>query len=90
MVEKDSMMAELILTDLHDDVLRRLEKRATRHGRTLADEAKAILADELYSNGADVWAPVDTIYHRLAASAQTFSDSGHLLREDRDRCEQSS
>jgi plasmid stability protein len=78
-------MAELVLTNVDDRVLHRLRERAVRHGRTLTDEAKAILAEALHGNGPDAWAPVDAIYHRLATSGQTFSDSADLLREDRDR-----
>jgi plasmid stability protein len=76
-------MAELVLTDLDDVVLHHLRVRALRHGRTPAEEAKAILAEEL--RGPDVWALVDAIFDRLAASGRTFSDSGDLLREDRAR-----
>jgi plasmid stability protein len=78
-------MAELVLTDVEDHVLDQLRERATRHGRTPTEEAKAILADALRGKGADAWAPVDAIFHRLARSGRTFSDSADLLREDRDR-----
>ncbi len=78
-------MAELVLTDVQDDMLNRLRERAARHGRTPTEEAKAILAQVLQGNGPDVWAPVDAIYHRLVTSGRTFSDSADLLREDRDR-----
>jgi plasmid stability protein len=78
-------MVELVLTEVDDSVLHHLQERATRHGRTPAEEAKAILAEALGGERPDVWAPVDTIYRRLAASGRTFSDSAELLREDRDR-----
>jgi hypothetical protein len=78
-------MAELVLTDVDTVVLLHLQKRAARRGRTPAEEAKAILAEALREQSPDVWAPVDAIYHRLAASGRTFSDSADLLREDRDR-----
>jgi plasmid stability protein len=78
-------MAELVLTNVDDIVLHHLQERATRHGRTPAEEARAILAEVLRGKHLDVWAPVDAIYRRLAASGQTFSDSADLLREDRDR-----
>jgi plasmid stability protein len=78
-------MQELVLTDVEDAVLHDLRERATRHGRTPGDEAKAILAQALCSKRPDVWAPVDAIYRRLAASGHTFTDSADLLREDRDR-----
>ncbi len=78
-------MQELVLTEVADVVLNDLRVRATRHGRTPAEEAKAILAEALRGKGHDVWAPVDAIYRRLAASGRTFTDSADLLREDRDR-----
>jgi plasmid stability protein len=78
-------MAELVITDLDEVVLDHLRERASRRGRTSAEEAKAILAEALGGEGPDVWAPVDAIYRRLAASGRAFSDSADLLREDRDR-----
>jgi plasmid stability protein len=78
-------MAELVLTDVEDGVLDRLQMRAARHGRTPAEEAKAILLEALRGRDAVLWVPVDAIYHRLANSGRTFSDSAELLREDRDR-----
>ena len=78
-------MQELILTNVDDVLLLDLQERAIRHGRTAADEAKAILAEALHSKRLDAWAPVDAIYSRLAASGRTFSDSAVLLREGRDR-----
>lgn len=78
-------MQELVLSDLDDVVLAHLQERASRHGRTPADEAKAILADALHTHGSEPWAAVDAIYERLAASGRTFSDSAELLREDRNR-----
>ena len=78
-------MAELVLTDIENDVLHKLQLRATRHGRTPVEEAKTILSEALHGKGPEVWAPVDAIYRRLAASGRTFSDSAALLREDRDR-----
>lgn len=78
-------MAELVLTDIDEAILHHLEDRASRHGRTLAQEAKEILADAVGCRAPGVWASVDEIYNRLAASGRTFTDSAELLREDRDR-----
>lgn len=78
-------MQELVLTDVDDVVLDDLRQRAAQHGRTPAEEAKAILSEALRSKQAGVWAPVDAIYQRLADSGRSFTDSGELLREDRDR-----
>jgi len=78
-------MRELVLADVDDVFFHDLQERATRHGRTPAQEAKAILAEALRGKRPDLWAPVDAIYQRLAASGRTFKDSADLLREDRDR-----
>jgi antitoxin FitA len=78
-------MAELVLTDVDNEVLHSLRDRATRHGRTPEQEAEAILAEALCGSRSGPWAAVDAIYHRLAISGRTFSDSAELLREDRDR-----
>jgi plasmid stability protein len=79
------VMPELVLTDVDDVVIHGLRERASRHGRTPAEEAKTILADALRDTNPDAWAPVDAIYQRLAASGRTFTDSADLVREDRDR-----
>ena len=78
-------MQELVLAEVDDVVLHDLRERAKGHGRTPAEEAKAILVEALRGERPDVWAPVDAIYRRLAASGRTFTDSADLLREDRDR-----
>jgi plasmid stability protein len=78
-------MAELVLTDVDEGVLQHLQERARCHGRTPAEEARAILAEALRGKRPDAWASVDAIYRRLAASGRSFSDSADLLREDRDR-----
>ncbi len=40
-------MAELILRNLDEDLTGRLERRASRHGRSMEDEARDILQDIL-------------------------------------------
>lgn len=78
-------MSELVLDGLDDTILDDLRDRAARHGRTIPEEAKAILTEALAPKRPDSWASVDAIYGRLAASGKTFTDSTELLREDRDR-----
>lgn len=77
-------MAELVLTDVDENVINRLRERAARSGRTPEQEAGAILA-ETVSDKPNPWAAVDAIYNRLAASGVLQPDSVELLREDRDR-----
>jgi plasmid stability protein len=78
-------MGDLLLSDVDDGVLQRLQERARRHRRSPAEEARAILAEALTGKRPDAWASVDEIYCRQAASDRTFSDSADLLRDDRDR-----
>ena len=78
-------MRELVINNIDDLVLHDLGERAALHGRTAAEEAKAILAEALGNRSRDAWAPVDAIYQGLASSGRIFSDSADLLCEDRDR-----
>lgn len=78
-------MAELLIPDVEETVLRRLQERASIHGRTPEAEAGAILQEVLEPRGPDAWAQVNALRERLAASGRTFSDSVDLLREDRER-----
>jgi antitoxin FitA len=76
-------MSQLLIPDLDDTTLTRLQQRAARHGRTVETEAKAILSDALGS--ANPWAAADKIFDELTATGRTFSDSADLIREDRER-----
>lgn len=78
-------MSQLTLQDIDDSLWRRLQQRAATHGQTIEAEAKTILAQTLDTAREEIWAKVDAIHARLAASGRTFSDSTDLLREDRER-----
>lgn len=78
-------MAQLVLTSVDEAVLNQLQERASRHGRSSAEEATVILVDALRGVCSHDWKEVDAIYRRLASSGRTFSDSAELLREDRNR-----
>jgi plasmid stability protein len=84
-MREEGTMAELVLSDVDDRILQDLQERARCHGRTPAEEARAILEEVLRSKRPGGWTAVDAIYRHLAASGRTFSDSADLLREDRDR-----
>lgn len=78
-------MSQLTIQDLDETLWRRLRERAEAHGQTPEVEAKTILAQTLGSASDDVWARVDLIHGRLAASGRAFSDSAEALCEDRQR-----
>jgi plasmid stability protein len=78
-------MPELLIPDVDEAVLNRLQERATAHGRSPQDEAKAILMEATSPRRTEAWQEVNAIRQRLAASGRTFSDSTELIREDRRR-----
>ena len=78
-------MTQLLISNLDPVVVTMLTQQATTHGRSLEDEAKAILEKAAADRAAAAWAEVDEIRERLAATGRQFSDSVELLREDRER-----
>lgn len=78
-------MSQLLIPDVAESLLKQLQQRAVRHGRSIEAEARVILEDALRPDPAKVWAEIDAFRQRLAASGRTFSDSTELIREDRDR-----
>jgi plasmid stability protein len=78
-------VSSALVLNLAEPDLSRLRERAVLHGRSPEEEAKEILREALRPAAADVWAGVNALRERLAASGRSFSDSAELLREDRDR-----
>jgi antitoxin FitA len=78
-------MSQLLIPDVAESLLQQLQQRAASHGRSVEAEARGILEDALRKDADQIWAEVDAIRERLAASGRTFSDSTELIREDRDR-----
>lgn len=56
-------MAQLVVRNLHEDVKKRLQLRAARHGRSMEEEVRDILNTVLKDEGR----PVKAIGSRLAA-----------------------
>lgn len=77
-------MAQILVRDLDQRVVRRLKQRAARNKRSLQAEVKTIL-EEAVPDADAAWKRVDRIFSRLKRSGRTFSDSVDLIREDRDR-----
>jgi antitoxin FitA len=76
-------MAQVLVRDLDPETLERLKSRAKLHGRSLQGELKAILesaASYSMTEARDVGR-----HWRERLSGRPMSDSGELLREDRDR-----
>ena len=78
-------MASILIPELEDDVLGRLRDRAVASGRSVEEEAKAVLETALQSGRKPAWDSVTAIHDRLGASGRLFGDSAELIREDRER-----
>ncbi len=76
-------MADIHIRNLDPRTFQRLEAQAKRNGRTLHDEAKAILEQAVGAPCTQVQAILDNWSRRLAG--RHFDDSTDLIREDRER-----
>ncbi len=77
-------MPALLIPDLDDATFTRLDAQAARNGRSVADEAKAILA-AVPPASAGPWERINRRREVIAATRTQTTDSVELLREDRDR-----
>lgn len=76
-------MANILLRDVDEDVLKHLKELAKTNGRSLQAEIQQILQDATVINMARTRRMSDKWLKRLANTTQ--SDSTDLIREDRER-----
>ncbi len=77
-------MPQVLVRDLDTAVVERLKQRARLHGRSLQNEAKAILeAAAIIMTMDEARQVADAWQHRLGD--RQFDDSAELIREDRER-----
>jgi plasmid stability protein len=76
-------MADILIRDLDDKVLKRLKRRAARDGRSLQAELKAIIERGATVDIIDARALAARIRREL--SNREHSDSTELIAEDRRR-----
>ncbi len=78
-------MAQIIVRNLDDAVVRRLKQRAESNNRSLEAEVRQILehASEQLSWD-EAWARIDTFRERMTESGRTFSDTGEMLSRSRE------
>lgn len=76
-------MAQILVRDLDDKVVRRLKTRARRAGRSLQSEVKAVLEEAAQLDPRSALALADKI--RKSFRRRRFSNSAVLIRRDRDR-----
>ena len=79
-------MAQILVRNLDDSVVRRLKEQAKQHGRSLQAEVKMILEDRAERPKPDMAATRELIDKiRSQFKGREFPDSVELIREDRDR-----
>ena len=79
-------MANLLVRGVPESVLKSLKQLAVRHRRSLQKEVLNILESAAGAGGRQSPAQIAAaIRTRLAQTDRTFSDSAHLIREDRQR-----
>ena len=76
-------MAQVLVRDLDPETLEHLKRRAKMHGRSLQGELKLILESAAVFSVSEARQTNERWRKRLAG--RVTSDSGDLLREDRDR-----
>ena len=78
-------MSQLLVRNLHEDVVENLKQRARANHRSLQAEVALILENAAKVQPANFWNNTNKLREQLAQSKQLFSDSAELVREDRDK-----
>lgn len=77
-------MSQLLVRNLHEEVVESLKHRAKANHRSLQAEVALILENAAKVQPANFWKNSAKIREQLAQSKQLFSDSAELVREDRE------
>jgi plasmid stability protein len=77
-----SLMAQLTIRQLDEEVISRLRQRAARAGHSMEQEARELLTRATLPDRRQVVAMLKA--HRAGFGDRVFSDSGELIREMRD------
>jgi plasmid stability protein len=80
----DSSMSELRIREIEDWVAAALKARARRQNRTLQEELRAVLRDDVLREKSALADRAAQRLEKFRAKYGTFSDSAVLIREDRD------
>ena len=78
-------MANVLIRDVPDEVIKELKQMAKLHNRPLQQELKEILVRTAGQPHMDVARQAAEIRRKLAGKHRSFTDSAELLREDRNR-----
>lgn len=78
-------MANVLIRNIPDEVVKELKQRAKSHNRSLQQELNDILVKTARQPYGDIAQRAAEIRLKLARERRTFTDSSELLREDRSR-----
>lgn len=78
-------MANVLIRDIPDEVIKELKQRAKSRNRPLQQELREILVKTSRQPNEDVAQRAAEIRMKLTGKYRTFTDSAELLREDRAR-----
>jgi antitoxin FitA len=76
-------MGQVLVRNLHSQVVRKLKLRARQHRRSLQEELREILEHAARQNPVDARAKVNQV--RKMFAGRRFTDSSGLIRRDRAR-----
>jgi antitoxin FitA len=76
-------MAQILVRNLDDDVVRSLKHKARVHGRSLEAEVRAILEEHTRVSREEFWEFAAA--SRRSTAGRVTGDTTDLIREDRDR-----
>ena len=78
-------MANVLIRDIPDEVVKELKQRAKSRNRPLQQELLDILVETARRPYEDIAQRAAEIQRKLAGKGRSFTDSAELLREDRSR-----
>ena len=77
-------MTELRIRDMDEDVISELKARAKRHGRTLGEEVRVVLKDEVKRQRLDAARRLLKLRESIRADSGETPDSTAYIRQQRD------
>ncbi len=78
-------MTELRIRDVDDGVVEQLKVYAKRHGRTLGDQVRLILADAVQRPRREMADRLSTLRESIRTTQAGMPDSTAYIRQERDR-----
>jgi plasmid stability protein len=78
-------VANVLIRDIPDEVMKRFKSMAKRNKRSLQQELKMVLENTANHSSSDIFLKTSQLRERLRKKARRFTDSAELLRKDRSR-----